>query len=155
MVLLEWAKTGQPNQTGPVVPGLVAHLAENRGRHCHGAGRRQRRPESSELAARTGRGRGARGAPECVGPDLRCGAVKGSSEILVRISAVEAEGRAGEGHSVGCGGRLAVRGGDPRRRDARGGVGGVVPWPEVPVHVEALLYGTWIFKDAPRCGARA
>jgi hypothetical protein len=28
MVLLEWAKTGQPNQTSPVVPGLVAHLAE-------------------------------------------------------------------------------------------------------------------------------
>jgi hypothetical protein len=28
MVLLEWAKIGQPNQTGPAVPGLVAHLAE-------------------------------------------------------------------------------------------------------------------------------
>jgi hypothetical protein len=28
MVLLEWAKTGQPNQIGPAVPGLVAHLAE-------------------------------------------------------------------------------------------------------------------------------
>jgi hypothetical protein len=32
---------------------------------------------------------------------------------------------------VGCGGRVAVRGGDPRQRDTRGRVGGAVPWPEV------------------------
>jgi hypothetical protein len=50
------------------------------------------------------------------------------------------------GHSVGCGSRLAVRGGCPHRRDARGKVCGVVPWPEVPVCGEALLddnSGAW------------
>jgi hypothetical protein len=61
-------------------------------------------------------------------------------------------------HSMCSGGRLAVCGGDPRRHDARGRVGGTVPWLEVPVHVEALLSGnggTWIYKDAPWCGAGA
>jgi hypothetical protein len=51
-------------------------------------------------------------------------------------------------HYVACGGWLAVRGGDPCRRDARGRVGGAVPWPEVPVRMEALLGGNggaWIF----------
>jgi hypothetical protein len=62
------------------------------------------------------------------------------------------------GHSLGCGCRLAIRGGDPGRRDARGRVGGAVPWPGVPVCTEALLDGNggaWIFEDAARCGARA
>jgi hypothetical protein len=45
------------------------------------------------------------------------------------------------GHSVGCGDRLAVRGGGPHRRDARGKVGGAVPWPEFLVCVEVLLDG--------------
>jgi hypothetical protein len=59
---------------------------------------------------------------------------------------------------VHCGGRLAIRGGYPRRHDARGRVGGVVSWPKVSVHMEVLLSGnggTWIFKDAPWCGAGA
>jgi hypothetical protein len=62
------------------------------------------------------------------------------------------------GHSVGCGRWLAIRGGDPDRRDARGRVGGAVPWLGVPTCIEALLGGNggaWIFEDAPRCGARA
>jgi hypothetical protein len=59
---------------------------------------------------------------------------------------------------VGCGGRLAVRGGYPLWCDAHGRVGAAVPWPEVPVPVEALLGsngGALIFKDAPRCGTDA
>jgi hypothetical protein len=62
------------------------------------------------------------------------------------------------GHYVACGGWLAVRGGDPYQRDARGRVGGAVPWPEVPVHMEALLSGNggaWVFEGAPRCDAHA
>jgi hypothetical protein len=84
--------------------------------------------------------------------------VRGSAEILIRISAVGVEGRTGEGPLHGCGGRLAARGGDPHQRDARGRVGEAVPWPEVPVRVVALLRGNsgaWIFEDAPRCGASA
>jgi hypothetical protein len=45
------------------------------------------------------------------------------------------------GHSVGCGSRLAVRGGDPHRCDARGKVGGALLWLEMPVCGEALLDG--------------
>jgi hypothetical protein len=56
---------------------------------------------------------------------------------------------------VGCGSRLAVRGGDPHRREARGRVGGAVPWLEVLVRGEPFFGGTWIFEDAPWCGARA
>jgi hypothetical protein len=50
------------------------------------------------------------------------------------------------------------RRGSPGWYGARGWVGGAVPWPKVPVHVEALLggnSGAWIFEDAPRCGAHA
>jgi hypothetical protein len=53
----------------------------------------------------------------------------------------ERRGTPVRGHSGGCGDRLAVRGGGPHQRDARGKVGGVVPWPEVLVHGEALLDG--------------
>jgi hypothetical protein len=70
----------------------------------------------------------------------------------------ERRGMLVRGHSVGCGSRLVVCGGDPRRHDARGRVDGVVLWPEVPVRVEALLGGkggVCIFEDAPRCGAGA
>jgi hypothetical protein len=66
----------------------------------------------------------------------------------------ERRGAPVRGHSVGCGGRLVVRGGDPHRRAAHGRVGGAVPWPEVPVRVLALLDGkggACIFEDAPRC----
>jgi hypothetical protein len=69
----------------------------------------------------------------------------GDSSVSARS---ERRGVPVKGHSVGCGGRLAVR----------GRVGGVVRWPEVPVHVEALLRGkggACIFEDAPRCGAVA
>jgi hypothetical protein len=59
------------------------------------------------------------------------------------------------GHSVGCGGRLAVRGGDPHRLDGRGKVGGAVPWQEVSVRGEALLDGNggagWL-RSAPSTG---
>jgi hypothetical protein len=47
--------------------------------------------------ARLGQGGGARRAPECGGPDLRCVEVRGSPDTLVRVGAVGAEGRAGEG----------------------------------------------------------
>jgi hypothetical protein len=61
-----------------------------------GAGRR-----FSELAARTVRGGGARGAPKCGKPDLRCGEVRDSPETLVRVDAVGAEGCTGEGPLCG------------------------------------------------------
>jgi hypothetical protein len=47
--------------------------------------------------ASTVQGGGARGAPECGGPDLRCGEVRGSPEILAHVDMVETEGRTGEG----------------------------------------------------------
>jgi hypothetical protein len=72
-------------------------FSRNRGQHIHGAGRRRRRPESGELAARTGRGGGARGALECGGPDLRYMEVRGSLKTLIHVGAVRAEGRANEG----------------------------------------------------------
>jgi hypothetical protein len=59
---------------------------------------------------------------------------------------------------VGCGCWLVVRGGDPHQRDARGRVGGAVPWSEVLVHGEVLLdgnIGVWIFEGAPQCSAHA
>jgi hypothetical protein len=83
--------------------------------------------------------------------------VRGSPEILVHVGAVGAKGRTGKGPLRGLW-RLAVCGGDSHRSDARVRVGGAVPWPEVPVRVEALLDGnndSWIFGDAPRCGAQA
>jgi hypothetical protein len=64
-------------------------FSRNRGQHSHGAGRR--RPESGELSARTGRGGGPRGAPECGRPDLRRGEVRGSPRVALRGSSARAE----------------------------------------------------------------
>jgi hypothetical protein len=72
-------------------------FSRNRGQHSHGAGRWRRQPESGELAARTGRGGGARGASECGGPDLRYMEVRGSPKTLIHVGAIRAEGRANEG----------------------------------------------------------
>jgi hypothetical protein len=82
--------------TGPVCLELAAH-GEAGDSGGHGVGRRQCRPKSDEPVARPGRGGGARGAPECDGPDSRCGEVRGSLETLVHIDTIGAEGHAGEG----------------------------------------------------------
>jgi hypothetical protein len=62
-------RPAQPNWPGRSWAGGL--FSQNRGQHSHGVGRRRRRSESGELAVRTGRGGGAREAPECGGPDLR------------------------------------------------------------------------------------
>jgi hypothetical protein len=69
----------------------------------------------------------------------------------------EQRGALVRGHSVGCGDRLAVHGGGPHRRDARGKVGGAVPWPEFLVCVEVLLGGNdgvGGLRSAPSIGQR-
>jgi hypothetical protein len=155
-VALGQNRPAQPNWPGCSWAG--GPLSRNRGRPSHGAGRRRRLSESGEQAARTGRGGGARGASECGGPDLRCGEVRGSRRFSLASVQSELRGALMRGHSVGCGSRLAVRGGDPHRRDARGRVSGAIPWLEVPVRGEVHLGdngGAWIFEDAPRCGAHA
>jgi hypothetical protein len=58
---------------------------------------RRRRPFFGEPAAWSGRGGGARRAPECGGPGSRCGEVRGSPETLIHVGAVGAEGRVDEG----------------------------------------------------------
>jgi hypothetical protein len=95
-----------PLLAGPTGVGPPA-LERNRGGAPHGAGWRRCRLKSDELAARIGREGGARGAPECGGPDLRCG----EGLTGVGLSVVARFGHRGMSvreSSGGCGGRLEV-----------------------------------------------
>jgi hypothetical protein len=153
-----WADFYLAQLLGPVRPGLAAH-GRTQGALSHGA------RAGAAVASRI-LGEGQRGT---VG-QRRLGHEGGAVDRFEGKRGQETH-RTGFSTAVGigpCGSSArSCRGGrdwswsgqrcSSRRYSARGRVDRVVPWPEVPIRVEALLggnSGAWIFEDAPRCGAR-